>query len=127
MMRTRTTVAAVLLAALAGCKVGPNYQRPARCSRPVSGNSAGLAPAGRAPFAEMKWPSLQGRILQRLIKEALTNNYDVRIAASAIMQAEATWGLLVPTSFPPSLEPSIRTNAQVPTPGARPSIQQAYR
>ena len=41
MIRTRTTVAAVL-AALAGCKVGPNYQRPAL---DVPGQYRGTAPA----------------------------------------------------------------------------------
>ena len=92
MIRTRATVATVLLATLAGCKVGPNYQRPAL---DVPGQYRGTAPAlpqqaAATPFAEMKWPEVyKDEVLQQLIKEALTNNYDVRIAATAIMQAEA--------------------------------------
>ncbi len=103
MIRTRTTVAAVLLAALAGCKVGPNYQRPAL---DVPGQYRGTAPAlpqqaAATPFAEMKWPEVyKDEILQQLIKEALTNNYNVRIAATAIMQAQANLGITRANQFP---------------------------
>jgi multidrug efflux system outer membrane protein len=103
MIRMRTIVATVLLAALAGCKVGPNYQRPAL---DVPGQYRGTAPAlpqqGPAtPFAEMKWPEVyKDEILQQLIKEALTNNYNVRIAATAIMQAQANLGITRANQFP---------------------------
>jgi multidrug efflux system outer membrane protein len=103
MIRTRATVATVLLATLAGCKVGPNYQRPAL---DVPGQYRGTAPAlpqqaAATPFAEMKWPEVyKDEVLQQLIKEALTNNYDVRIAATAIMQAEANLGITRANQFP---------------------------
>ena len=103
MIRTRTTAATVLLAVLAGCKVGPNYQRPAL---DVPGQYRGTAPAlpqqgPPTPFAEMKWPEVyKDEILQQLIKEALTNNYNVRIAASAIMQAQANLGITRANQFP---------------------------
>ncbi len=103
MIRTRATVATVLLATLAGCKVGPNYQRPAL---DVPGQYRGTAPAlpqqaAATPFAEMKWPEVyKDEVLQQLIKEALTNNYNVRIAATAIMQAQADLGITRANQFP---------------------------
>ncbi len=41
----------------------------------------------------MKWPAVyQDEVLQGLIKEALANNYDMRIAATRILQANANLG-----------------------------------
>src|SRR3984957_11369291 len=91
-MRTRVFIAPILLLALAGCKVGPNYKRP---TLDVPGQYRGLAPglAANGEFAEMKWQSVfQDEVLQGLIKEALTNNYNILIAATHILQAEANLG-----------------------------------
>jgi multidrug efflux system outer membrane protein len=103
MMRTRTSTSLVLLLSLCGCKVGPNYKRPAL---DVPGQYRGLAPnlpqqpAG-GPFGEMQWPAVyQDEALQALLKEALTNNYDIRIAASRIMQAQASLGVTRANQFP---------------------------
>jgi multidrug efflux system outer membrane protein len=86
-MRTRALILPILLLALSGCKVGPNYKRP---PLDVPGQYRGLAPGLGAGgnFGEMKWESVfQDQVLQSLIKEALNNNYDIRIAASRIVQA----------------------------------------
>ncbi len=103
MMRTRTSTGLVLLLSLCGCKVGPNYKRPAL---DVPGQYRGTAPnlpqqpAG-GPFGEMQWPAVyQDEALQALLKEALTNNYDIRIAASRIMQAQASLGVTRANQFP---------------------------
>jgi outer membrane protein, multidrug efflux system len=103
MMRTRTSTSLVLLLSLCGCKVGPNYKRPAL---DVPGQYRGIAPnlpqqpAG-GPFGEMQWPAVyQDEALQALLKEALTNNYDIRIAASRIMQAQASLGVTRANQFP---------------------------
>lgn len=88
----RKTLAATALALLAGgCKVGPNYSRPA-VSTPDQ--YRGVAPdlAGQS-IAETTWENVfQDEILRALIKEALTNNYDIRIAATRIVQAQAVVG-----------------------------------
>ena len=92
-MRTRVFIVPVLLLALSGCKVGPNYKRP---TLDVPGQYRGLAPGLGAGgnFAEMKWESVfPDQVLQSLIKEALTNNYDIRIAATNIVQAQASLGV----------------------------------
>ena len=103
MIRLRTSTGIVLLLSLCGCKVGPNYKRP---TVDVPAQYRGIAPdlpqqASGTPFAEMKWPSVfQDEALQALIKEALANNYNIRIAASRIMQARASLGITRANQFP---------------------------
>jgi multidrug efflux system outer membrane protein len=49
----------------------------------------------------MQWESVfQDDVLRALIKEALTNNYDMRIAATRILQAEANVGITRANQFP---------------------------
>jgi multidrug efflux system outer membrane protein len=97
-------VSATVLAVIAGgCKVGPNYQRPA-VSTPDQ--YRGIAPdlnnqGAAAPFAEMSWEAVfQDDALKALIKEALTNNYDIRIAATRIVQANAQVGITRANQLP---------------------------
>jgi outer membrane protein, multidrug efflux system len=99
-MRARILTAAALLLSLSGCKVGPNYKRPAL---DVPGQYRGVAPGLGAGenFGDMKWPSVfPDEALQALIKEALTNNYDMRIAASRILQAQASVGVTRSNQLP---------------------------
>ncbi len=49
----------------------------------------------------MKWWSVfQDQTLQALIKEALANNYDMRIAATRVLQANANLGITRANQFP---------------------------
>jgi outer membrane protein, multidrug efflux system len=101
--RTKISIGLALLLLLSGCKVGPNYKRPAL---DVPGQYRGTAPdlpqqPSGGPFGEMKWPAVyQDEQLQALLKEALTNNYDIRIAASRILQAQASLGITRANQFP---------------------------
>jgi multidrug efflux system outer membrane protein len=101
MIPARSLAASVLLLSLCGCKVGPNYSRPPltvpdqyRGLAPdVSATQASTQPPAEA-FGEMKWWTVfQDKALEDLIREALTNNYDVRIAASRVVQAQAALGV----------------------------------
>src|SRR5882672_3619698 len=80
----------------AGCAVGPNYKRP---STDVPGMYRGTTPQDRAqPTAESLgeqkwWEVFQDKQLQDLIHTALQHNYDVRIAATRILQAQAQLGI----------------------------------
>ena len=82
-------VAFLFALALTGCMVGPNYKRPPVDTPPTFRD----APAGdttSASFGDQKWPDVfQDPQLQKLIREALEKNYDVRIAATRILQAQA--------------------------------------
>jgi len=100
----RSTILALLLLLMAGCKVGPNYQRPPLT---VPDQYRGLAPdqttqqQSAEDFAVMKWTSVfQDDTLQGLIKEALASNYDMRIAATRILQASANLGIVRANQFP---------------------------
>jgi outer membrane protein, multidrug efflux system len=75
------------LAVLTGCAVGPNYRRPAVDSPTVfrDDNSA-----TNTSFADLAWWQVyQDNTLRALIREALTNNFDLRIALARVEQARA--------------------------------------
>ena len=74
-------------AALTSCTVGPNYQRPKVPAPPHF--RAGEEQPTQTSLGDVKWFSLfDDQALRDLIKEALQANYDIRIAAERIVQAE---------------------------------------
>jgi multidrug efflux system outer membrane protein len=104
MTNLRTSAALLLLVATCACKVGPNYKRPALT---VPGTYRGVAPdASTQPpaaqtFADLQWAAVfQDEVLQGLIKEALANNYDMKIAATRVLQANANLGITRADQFP---------------------------
>lgn len=82
-----TGVLTYVLCLLAGCAVGPNYKRPVIVS-PASFRDQGEAAKGSSTEAAW-WGIYEDATLRALIREALTNNYDVRIAVARIEQARA--------------------------------------
>ena len=86
---------------LAGCAVGPNYQRPVIDS--PAGFRGGTA-ATNGPAAELAWWQVyKDATLQGLIGEAFTNNYDLRIATTRVEQARAL-AMQARAQFVPSVE-----------------------
>jgi outer membrane protein, multidrug efflux system len=86
-------ISLILSLLFAGCAVGPKYQRP---EYPVpAGHRSETAlpapPAAAAPtLGDMKWFDLfRDEKLQELIRTALKDNYDIRIAAQRILAAQA--------------------------------------
>src|SRR5580692_4045467 len=72
---------------LSGCAVGPNYKRPIIDS-PTTFRS-GTASATNS-FGDLEWWAVyQDPILQSLIREAFTNNYDLLIASARVEQEQA--------------------------------------
>ena len=72
---------------LSGCAVGPNYKRPIIDS-PVAFRS--VSEATNSPSSDLAWWEVyKDASLQNLIREALTNNYDLRIALARVEQARA--------------------------------------
>lgn len=52
-------------------------------------------------FGDMDWSAVfQDGALQELIKEALANNYDIRVAATRVLQANANLGIVRANQFP---------------------------
>ncbi len=74
--------------ALAGCAVGPNYQRPA-VNAPTGFRDA-TNQVSTNSFADLPWWGVfKDPVLQDLIHVALTNNYDLRITLTRVDQARA--------------------------------------
>ncbi len=90
---------------LTGCAVGPNYKRPAVnvpvTYRQPAEDTTATPPATTAPGQtaaaslgdEKWWEVFKDKELQSLIREALKNNYDVRIAATRVLQSQAQLGI----------------------------------
>jgi multidrug efflux system outer membrane protein len=71
-----------------GCAVGPDYQRPA-VNSPANFRNASVETSTNA-LADLPWWELyQDATLSSLIRTALTNNYDLRIAITRVEQAQA--------------------------------------
>jgi multidrug efflux system outer membrane protein len=80
---------------LTGCLVGPNYHRP-KLDIPPAYRGPAPAPADQTAGASVQslgdakwWTVFQDDELQKLIRTALAQNYNLRIAASRVLQAEA--------------------------------------
>jgi multidrug efflux system outer membrane protein len=102
----------LLVAAFTGCAVGPNYKRPTvdvpgtyrgstddTTRNPDTQQQPGQAEPVKTEqtttsLGDAKWWEVfQDPQLQSLIRTALKNNYDVRIAASRVLQAQAQLGI----------------------------------
>lgn len=96
MNTTKIFIVGFLVMLLAGCTVGPNYKRP---SIDVPGVYRGTTPEQAASpqtgsFAEEKWSQVfSDEELRVLIRTALEQNYDLRIAGTRILQARARLGI----------------------------------
>lgn len=101
-MSGRHWLIAIALLMLTGCTLGPKYKRP---QVTVPDTYRGLAPDAGPQTAtslgdEKWWTVYQDPQLQALIREALSQNYDVRIAATRVLQAQAVLGITRADQFP---------------------------
>src|SRR2546426_4108116 len=85
----------------AGCMMGPKYKRRAvnvpqeyRPQRPQ------LAPQASSLGNEQWWQLYQDPVLTQLIHTAIAQNYDVRIAAARVLEAQAQVGITRSNQFP---------------------------
>ncbi|MEO8028576.1 MAG: efflux transporter outer membrane subunit, partial [Bryobacteraceae bacterium] len=97
---TRRWIVALAALTLAGCAVGPDYKKPQVPTAPqFRGAEAGTA--DKPSLAETKWADLfQDDTLKGLIRDGLTSNFDVRIAAERVLQARASLGISESQLFP---------------------------
>src|SRR5271157_370311 len=78
----------IAMLTLAGCAIGPNYQRPA-VNAPAGFRDATNRVSTNS-FADLPWWGVfKDPVLQDLIRVALTNNYDLRIILTRVDQARA--------------------------------------
>ena len=118
-----------LIAALmitVGCTVGPNYRRPQidvpaefrtlpapEKAQPAS-TTQPQAPNQTALGEQKWWDVFQDSQLQDLIRTALKQNYDVRIAATRILQAQAQLGITRADQLPTIGAGAGAVNERVP-------------
>lgn len=99
----KLTILFLVVLLTVGCAVGPNYKRP---NVNAPGAYRGVMPQEAAqPAAESLgdqkwWEVFQDEELQKLIRAALQQNYDVQIAAARILQAQAQLGITRADQFP---------------------------
>jgi len=109
MSKWRFCVAGAALC-LAACAVGPDYKRPALDVPPKFRGAPEVAQP--ATFADLQWWAvLEDPVLQSLIKDALANNYDLRIAANRVLQAREQLGIARSSQLP-SLDGFVEAQRQ---------------
>ena len=86
---------------MAGCAVGPDYRRP---ELSIPGDFRGRAPdapAGAQSLGDVAWWEIfQDETLQSLIRTALEENYDLRIATARIFDARSRVTIARSAQFP---------------------------
>lgn len=105
----------IALILLAGCTLGPNYKRPSvdiptiyRADQQQGGQS-------QSSLGNEKWWTVfQDPQLQKLIRAALAENYDVRIAAARVLEAQALLGITRADQFPAIAVGAAATNQRIP-------------
>jgi multidrug efflux system outer membrane protein len=133
---------------LVGCAVGPNYKRPAvevpgtyRNAAPDASTGTPAAPTvdsqsnqtkpvgppsapAAQPLGDQKWWEVfQDPQLQQLIRTALKNNYDVRIAATRVLEARAQLGITRADQYPSVSGGGNVTSQQSPRIGPIPGYE----
>lgn len=103
----RFMLTAVALLLLSACKMGPDYTRP----ETPTGDAWRLAPATAESLANLPWwELLKDQELQKLIRTALEENQDLRVAVASIEQFRAQ---LIIAKF--DLAPSLGYKAEALT------------
>lgn len=93
----------LILLLLNGCTVGPNYHRPAIPAPPAfrGADNSTVSSANPGSLGEQDWAKVFNEPeLQALIRTALANNYDVRIAAQHVLEAQAQLRVTHAQEFP---------------------------
>jgi outer membrane protein, multidrug efflux system len=137
---------ALAIASTIGCAVGPNYRRPtvdvpvtyrgAQAEQQPASPDAQQPAQSNAPAAQLSaqssarplgdekwWEVFQDPQLQSLIRTALKNNYDVRIAATRVLQAQAQVGITRANQLPTLSAGGNITSQQSPQLGPIPAYE----
>jgi multidrug efflux system outer membrane protein len=103
MTRSRAALGLVTAIIYAGCTVGPNYKRPpAGPPDTFRGQTPDQAADASPPsFGDQQWEQVfPDDALQALIRTALQQNDDIRLAAARILEAQAQLGITRAGQFP---------------------------
>jgi len=107
----------VLTIFLAGCNVGPKYTKPNYPAPPAfrGADDAAITSETQNSLGDQQWPQVfQDPELQELIRKALANNYDVRIAARRILEQQAQVQITRSQQFPTVSVGGLGLGADIP-------------
>ena len=117
---TSRSIVGIFILSLSGCMLGPDYYRPKIA---VPGEFRG-APATSESLASTKWQDLfADETLTHMVTTALTNNFDMRIAAERVEEARLQLGITRASQYPfvngeasftASRNSTLGANTQVP-------------
>ncbi len=101
MKATRFLGIVAVLALETGCMMGPKYKRPTvdvpqEYRAPAPQQAAQASSLGN----ERWWQVYQDPVLTQLIHTAIAQNYDARIAAARVLEAQAQVGITRANQFP---------------------------
>lgn len=115
LMKCRYWLLAIALMLPSGCKLGPNYKRPKVDTPAIYRGADQQAAQNPASVGDEKWWTVfQDVQLQQLIRTALAENYDVRIAAARVLQAQALLGITRADQFPTVSAGASAANTRIP-------------
>jgi multidrug efflux system outer membrane protein len=106
------------LLAIAGCKVGPNYKRPDVVAPAAfrDADDGAASSAAKTSLGDEDWATVyQEPELRELIRKALANNYDVRIAAQRILEQQAQVKITRAQQFPTVTIGGLGLGASIPS------------
>ena len=112
------STAALFAVFLTGCNVGPKYKRPNYPAPPAfrGADNADVSSDPKGSLGDEQWATVfQDPTLQNLIKTALANNYDVRIAAQHILEQQAQVQITRSQQFPTLSVGGTGAGADIPS------------
>ena len=113
---------------LTACNVGPKYVRPNVTAPPVYRGADDAAVSGdqAKSLGDEQWAAVyQEPELQELIRKALADNYDVRIAAQHILEQQAQVRITRSQQFPTATVGGTGIGATLPASLGTPDRQSA--
>src|SRR5258708_26073784 len=98
MRSARTLSLALSVLFFAGCAVGPKYQKPAVL--PPADFRQLQQPTAESLADQAWWQVFQDEALQQLVREAIRNNYDLKIAAIRVEETRASARIAAAPLYP---------------------------
>jgi multidrug efflux system outer membrane protein len=102
-MRSIAVLFALSVLSTAACTVGPDYKRPMVVVPDTyrgAASDGGPSPSASSLGDQKWWDVFQDDQLRSLLTAAVRQNFDVRIAAARILQAQAQLGIVRADQFP---------------------------
>ena len=109
---------ACAIALLTGCNVGPKYVRPNVTAPPVyrGADDSAVSSDTATSLGDEQWAAVYHEPeLQALIRKALANNYDLRIAAERILEQQAQVKITRSQQFPTVTAGGLGIGATLPS------------